>query len=118
MPYTLGFIDALERDEHFDWHITQRNEFPCPNSMEYEQMADDFLGRPWPHPLDTGMWECYRRKPDGSRGDYIRYNDVTGEFGVLSARNVIRTYFIPDPADHGLASNLDYFRQECAKVKR
>lgn len=114
MPYTLGFIDALERDEHFDWHIRQRAEFACADSIEYERLTDEFLGQP----LDTGMWECYRRKPDGSRGDYIRYNDVTGEFGVLSEINVIRTYFIPDPADHGLANNLAYFRQECAKVKR
>jgi len=117
VPYTLGFFDAIERDEHFDWHIRQTAEFACSSPAEYERMADEFLGRPLPRPLHTWLWECYRKKPDGTRGDYIRYNDFTGEFGVLSETNVIRTYFMPDPLDHGLTSNLLYFRQECGKIQ-
>ena len=118
MPYTCGFVDVTERNEHFDWHIRRRAEFPCSSPDEYERMADEFLGALLSHPLDSGMWECYRRKSDGTRGDYIRYNDLTGEFGVLSENNVIRTYFIPDPLDHGMPNNLEYFRLQCGKIQR
>lgn len=44
-------------------------------------------------------------------GDKVRYDHTTNEFGILSSGDVIRTYFKPDPTDHGFSTNLDYFNQ-------
>ena len=46
-------------------------------------------------------------------GDRVRYNTATDEYGVMTRQRVILTYFIADPAIHGLASNLDYFEINC-----
>jgi hypothetical protein len=49
--------------------------------------------------------------------DKIRYNHMTEEYAILSADNYVRNDFIPDPADHGFPTNLDYFRWDCRRVK-
>lgn len=41
-------------------------------------------------------------------GDIVLYNPGTDEFGVVSSRGDIRTYYKPDTAVHGKGSNLDY----------
>jgi hypothetical protein len=48
-------------------------------------------------------------------GETLRYDPLTNEFGVSSPDGFLVTYFKPDPAEHGLASNILYFIQECAK---
>ena len=42
-------------------------------------------------------------------GDIVRYNPAINEFGVVSSKGDIRTYYKPDPAVHGKGANLDYF---------
>ncbi len=44
-----------------------------------------------------------------TRGDVVRFNPLTDEFGVFSSDGRIRTYYRPDPTDHGFPTNLDYF---------
>jgi filamentous hemagglutinin len=91
--------------DHYQDHV---NEFGVTalGPSEYANMADTFLGAQLP----TGVLEYIR-----SKGDIIRFNPVTNEFGILSSSNFIRTYFKPDPAAHGLPSNMDYFNRECGK---
>ena len=64
------------------------------------------------------MHECRRKK-----GDVLRYDPTTEEFGVVSSAGIIRTYFKPIPCAslppmirhncHGLPSNIEYFKTEC-----
>jgi hypothetical protein len=113
VPYTFGFADAFELAKHFDKHVIRRREFSVSTPQGYELLADEFLGAP----LDGDMEECYRTKRDGTRGDKIRYNRVTQEYGVLSNDEVIRSYFIPDPARHGKGTNLNFFNDTCNEVR-
>lgn len=113
MPYTLGFFDVIERDQHFDRHVTIGQEMVAADAPEYEALADDFLGRP----LDGDTQENYRMKRDGTRGDKIRYNRVTQEYAILSQDNYIRSYYIANPAVHRFLTNADYFRWDCRRVK-
>jgi hypothetical protein len=111
---TQGFADSFERAKHFDKHVTRRQEFAFATASEYEEAADRFLGEP----LDPSTTEqCFRTKRDGSTGDMIRYNRVTQELGILRRDGVIWTYFIPDPARHKRATNLDYFNDLCNEIK-
>jgi hypothetical protein len=44
-----------------------------------------------------------------SNGDVVRYHPGSNTFGVMDANGAPRTFFRPDPAVHGHATNLDYF---------
>jgi pyocin large subunit-like protein len=108
-------FDAHELAIH---HAKHQSQFPGINPGEYEALADAFLRRP-PAPE---LRECTRK-----RGDFLRYNTITEEFGILSGSGVIRTYFRPVPCVtlppaarvhcHGHPTNLDYFRAECKKER-
>ena len=92
------------------------------SASQYEQLADEFLGGAKRQDVE----ECKR-----SRGDVIRFDLSTNEYGVLDGNRVIRTYFKPVPCGslpdakrmamrqagrcHGQMTNLDYFREECKK---
>lgn len=106
MPYTSGFLDQYLRRQHF---IDHRTDFGAKDEIEYELMADEFLGAPLP----LGTLECVR-----GAGDIIRFNPASNEFGVLSRSGIIRTYYKPNIRIHGMATNLDYFRAECRKVRK
>src|SRR2546421_667632 len=97
----------------FHKHVRLRQEFAYTTLDEYETNADRFLGEP----LNADTEEFVKTKRDGTVGDRLRYNRVTQEFGVLGNDNVIRAYFIPDPADHHWPTNLDYFRHCCTEQR-
>jgi len=52
--------------------------------------------------------ECQRLQ-----GGRARFDPITQEYGSVRADGTIATYFIPDPAIHGFASNLDYYYARC-----
>lgn len=104
MPLLTKGFDPLELADHFKRH---GNKFGVKTAIEYELLADQFLGGP----KTTACVECQR-----AQGDIVRYDYNTEEFGVLSSNRVIRTYFKPDPAIHGMANNRDYFQYMCKKV--
>src|SRR5215203_5452469 len=84
-PYTQGFVDSAEQRRHFNLH---GSELGITDEQEYVNAADNFLGRP----PRRGIQQCTR--PQGSyTGDIVRWNPATGEFGVLTADGLIRTYF-------------------------
>ena len=114
LVYTLGFIDQNTLLLKFDKHVTRQREFTYANPDEYETNADRFLGEP----LDAATTEqCDRRKRDNTVGDRLRYCRVTDEFGALANDNYIRSYFVPNPARHGKATNLDYHNEACLEVR-
>lgn len=102
MPFTSGF-DPAELPDHFTKHGA---EFGAATAQIYEQMADIFFGGPTP----ATTHECVR-----SRGDVVRYDTGTDEFGVVDRNGIIRTYFKPDPRRHHKPTNYDYFLAECQR---
>ena len=111
-PSTNGFAKA-QLLRHYVDHAA---DFGAQNAAEYEMLADRFLGRT----LRAGVLECRRR-----RGDIVRFDPVTDEYGVLSNERVIRTYFKPVPRTtltgtitrrcHNHPTNLAYFQAECRR---
>src|SRR3954463_4057162 len=98
--YILRFAIPAHRLDHFQRHGASVRAI---SPRQYEIAAARFLSVPQsPQVLQKSR----------SNGDLIRYNVATEEFGVISAKNVIRTYFTPDPAEHGYASNLDYYHAQ------
>ena len=101
MP-TNGFRDTLRLAVHFAAHGA---DFGCATIADYQFLADQFLSR-----IPGGdLLECVRHW----NLEIVRYDVTTTEFGVLTASGHIKTYFTPDPAEHGEATNLDYFNGEC-----
>jgi filamentous hemagglutinin len=103
--YTLGFATPLDLTEHFGDHAM---DFGVTSEVDYQRLADEFCGL---MPRPTNVLECTRKKS----GDIVRYNPVTNEFGVMTRNGVIKTYYKPDIAIHGLSSNTDYFRANCLR---
>ncbi|HTC93412.1 MAG TPA: RHS repeat-associated core domain-containing protein [Terriglobales bacterium] len=95
------FANGALLESHFADHGT---DFGAKTKAEYEQQASKFLNGP----RGSGVLEKIRP----SNGDIVRYNPATEEFGVARADGTIRTYFKPDPAVHGLPTNLDYFNAQ------
>jgi filamentous hemagglutinin len=84
---------------HFQDH---GGDFGATDVADYVKQAHDFLLNPPPGTLT-------RIRADG---DFVRYNPVTNTFGVLSKVGAPRTFFKPNPAIHGFATNLDYFNAQ------
>jgi filamentous hemagglutinin len=107
------FADSIKRSEHFRDHGA---EVGASDERTYEFMAERFLVDPRP----IHVMECLR-----NRGDTVRFDPATDEFGVLAHDGSIRTYYKPIPCInlppsllgikrcHNLTSNLDYFNREC-----
>ena len=116
---TNGFLNSRQLNRHYAAHGA---DFWVKNAAEYQALADKFLGGTRIPPIE----ECVRAK-----GDIVRLNPITDEYGVLDSGGTIRTYFKPIPCSslrgpikiamiqsgrcHGQASNLLYFQSECKK---
>ena len=74
------------------------------NAKQYVESAQDFLDSSDPNVLTR-----YRYDLQGNISGIARYDPTTEEFGVKMADGTPRTYFKPDPAQHGYATNRDYF---------
>jgi len=94
------FASASYRLDHFHRHGAGVHAI---SPRQYEIAAARFFSGP---PV-AGVHEKTR-----SNGDVIRYNEHTEEFGVLRPNGGIRTFFRPDPAEHGYRSNLEYFNAQ------
>jgi pyocin large subunit-like protein len=109
---TKGFANHFELLSHFGDHAA---DFSVSTMEEYEDLADHFLSKP----STPDMHECPR-----SKGDRVRFDKITQEYGVLGKDGVIRTYFIPKRCAtvpvriprikcHRHATNLDYAIASC-----
>ena len=116
--YTRLGVPRFDPSELAIHHAKHGAQFPGITATDYENLADRFLGRP----PTASMLECRRKK-----GDMLRYDKTTEEFGVLSPAGIIRTYFKPVPCVslplplrtncHGHPTNVDYFREECKRER-
>ena len=98
----MPFRDNEDLEEHFEDH---KAEFPGITRVQsYLILAERFLNGP----LSPTAVECLR--PQGGR---CRYDRVTEEYGAVRADGTIATYFRPNPAIHGLASNMEYYLLHC-----
>jgi filamentous hemagglutinin len=100
MVLTGKFADDAKRAAHFARHGT---DFGASTEADYEAQASRFLYGP----LAPNTLQKLR-----SAGDIVRFNPTTGEFRLGTPSGTIRTYYKPDPAVHGLPSNLDYFNAQ------
>jgi hypothetical protein len=98
---------------HYDMHAG-RLQTLLPNrdfssEKEYEENAVRF------------MWgECTEnmRQCRNSRGDVVRFDTITEEFGIRSSDGYVRTYYIPNPLEHQRTSNASYFVSNCVKYEK
>jgi pyocin large subunit-like protein len=98
----VPFRDAQDGEEHFEDH---KDEFPYVITLdEYLLRAETFLFGP----RGATTEEC--RRPQGG---LARYDRLTQEYGSVRSDGTIATYFFPDPAVHGYASNMEYFLVKC-----
>jgi filamentous hemagglutinin len=100
-----GFADWEEKENHF---LDHRHEFgdTFSSADEYEAAAIAFLMAP----LTGTVLQCVRRN-----GDALRFDPSTDEFAICDRAGYLKTYYKPDPSWHEQASNLIYFRGQCAK---
>lgn len=119
MGLTSGFLNQRQLRRHFSEH---GGDFGASNAQEYEGLADSFLGKP----LGGNVQEGIRNK-----GDKVRYDTQSQEYGVLDASGIIRTYYKPVPCVtlpisaralmrltgrcHKYANNFLYFQSECRR---
>jgi hypothetical protein len=80
---TNGFLNPRQLNRHYASHGA---EFGAKSATQYQALADMFLGGIRVQPIE----ECVRGK-----GDIVRFNPVTDEYGVLDSGSTIRTYFKP-----------------------
>src|SRR4051794_25702453 len=108
--FTRGFLDSYEAQQHADDHAALLG---LSTVQEYVAAADEFLGAI----RRRGVRECVR--PRGRyAGDIVRWDAATGEFGVLRADRIIKTYFKLDLQQyrHLYATDEDYFKAQCKKT--
>jgi filamentous hemagglutinin len=105
VPTSLyGFIDNVERENHFQLHGSEFNPV-FGSAVDYEAAAIAFLSTPL-----AGRMECVRRN-----GDTIRFDDATDEFAICDRDGILKTYYKPDPAIHRQKDNTAYFKGQCLK---
>jgi hypothetical protein len=109
-PFTQGFISTFELDDHFSRHAA---ELGLSTKAAYLAQADRFLGGP----IGPNTQQC--RRPRGRyTNDKVRWNSVTGEFGIQRADGFIRTYYWLDLRGyrHRFPTDQDYFQEQCRKT--
>jgi pyocin large subunit-like protein len=100
LPTTRGFETAFKRIKHFTKH---GRILGYANENDYETAAITFFAR-----VDYNIRNASRPREN----DIIYYDYQTNEFGVLTAKGFIRTFFKPNTRIHNLPRNIDYFFAE------
>jgi len=110
-----GFATAIDRYEHFFDH---GSDVGATDEVAYEALAVAFLSIAKP----SHVLQCRRRK-----GDTVRFNPVSNEFGVIAVDGTVRTYYKPircvdlPPSlvgikrCHNFSSHMDYYEDSCTK---
>jgi hypothetical protein len=105
----MPFADADRRAIHFAKYGRQ---FGAADELEYEQMADGFLGGA----MTISMRECVR--PNGT--DRLRVNIANNHFGAAAVGcDIIKTYYIV-PAHQIIRRTgtvTKFFTYECARTE-
>jgi hypothetical protein len=78
-------------------------DFGAKTAEEYAKKASDFLKRAQADKLPTKI---------DSSGTIRVYDPKTNTFGSYNPDGTTRTFFKPNPAEHGLPTNRDYWKQQ------
>jgi len=100
----VPFQTPADRADYFQKHGGQ---YIVATELEYEALADAFMFSP----LTPDVRQCYR-----PQGDRLRYRDASNDLGIVNRNYFLKTFFKPDPAIHGHATNIDYFNHECLRI--
>jgi hypothetical protein len=109
--------DATSKAQHFAEHSARGECFGAVDADDYEARAVGFLYRK----KRRGVLSCRRFRKNGCLGDWLRYDPVTQEFGVLMTNGRVRSYYLPRlksvayPKGHMCKDNEEYFRQQCKR---
>jgi hypothetical protein len=103
----MPFSSPVERALHFQKYGYQ---FGAATEAEYEQMADQFMGKP----INITMRECIRP----NRTDRVRFDVSNDHFGVgIVSTTAVRTYHIvPFFKIHRRGGKQQFFSYECART--
>jgi hypothetical protein len=93
-----GKLNTLKR--HFDDHGA---DFGATDQIDYARRAHEFLQR--------AQRENLPRKIDDQGVSRI-YDPATNTFGAYNPDGTTRTFYTPDPAVHGLPTNMDYWNSQ------
>lgn len=77
-------------------------DFGAKSVNDYASKAQQFMHEP-----PAGTLSIVR-----GNGDVVRFNPESNAFGVMDKAGATRTYYKPDPAKHGYASNMEYFNAQ------
>lgn len=91
------FASQQSFERHYTKHVIWKNEFGNITKAQYLQKANLLI-----HSYEVQV----KTRPNG---DQVFFNADTNEFAVTDKNGIIRTYFIPDPEEHGYKTNQDYF---------
>jgi RHS repeat-associated protein len=91
-----GFANNPRLARHFNDHGA---DFGADTPAEYQQQAINFM---------SGTPDANELQLQRPGGDYVRFNQTTGEFGIATPDGTIRTYYDIS----GRANPLDYFLRQ------
>ncbi|KTE89388.1 hypothetical protein AT727_13400 [Desulfitobacterium hafniense] len=103
-PSSPQFKSQSLLDGHYEKHVQRKGEFGNISKSEYLRKARELL-------TSTSNGDILI-KIRASNGDKIYYKQSSNEFGTVTVDGTIRTYFKPNPSDHGYPTNLDYFNAQ------
>ena len=87
-------------DRHFADHGA---DFGSQSAQEYAQQGSDFFRQSQANGLPTKI---------DAQGVIRVYDPESNTFGSFNANGTTRTFFKPDPAQHGYPTNLDYWNHQ------
>ncbi|CAB4924327.1 unannotated protein [freshwater metagenome] len=97
LVHNCGWGDPATLEDHFARH---GGDFGAPTASAYVDLADDFYA-------SRGQ---YLTKTTGGPNPVTRvYDPASNTFGSYNADGSIKTFYKPDPAVHGYATNWDYW---------
>ena len=98
----LGTKDSWGKLSTLDDHFARHGaDFGATSADDYARQASEFLQQPGT-----------LTKIDPKTGAIRAYDPATNSFGAYNATGTTRTFYKPDPAQHGYPTNLDYWNAQ------
>ncbi len=100
----LGTAETWGRPGTLAQHFADHGaDFGAQTADEYAGMASNFFQESQAGSLPTKI---------ATDGTIRVYDPATNTFGSFNANGTTKTFFGPDPAQHGLPTNLDYWNAQ------
>ncbi|MFC3384354.1 outer membrane protein assembly factor BamB family protein [Couchioplanes azureus] len=103
-PIWTARSNRTSAENAFGHYKDHGKDFPdVQNALQYARKARDWFDNPTPTTLT---------KVRDWNGDVVRFDPETDYFGVMTKDGTPRTFYKPDPEQHGFPTNLDYFNAQ------